>query len=212
LGFCQDIRSRPSGVEERFTFVQVVSINTKLSEHAAEKAINSDELLRNAAEALELVPAASLWDHLVAHLGRTLKVDWVFIGKLHPGAETKLRTLAAWHRGHVVEDFRYELGMPLDDPSMPSLGVYISNARKHLQNPWLKGVKAEAFGHIKLIGSLGQARGMLAIAHAHALESAELVEAILRIYAFKAIVELERELSDERFYSQILATSQRSAP
>jgi hypothetical protein len=175
--------------------------------------MDGDELLGRSAEALELIPAAaSIWNALVSHLGCTLKVDWVFIAKLHPSAETKLRTLAALHRGHLVEDFEYQLGIPLDDPLMPNTGVYVSDAPKHLQNPWPKRVKAEAVGYIKLIGSLGQTRGMLAIAHGQALESAELIEAILRIYAFKAVVELERELADERFYSQMLDTLKHSMP
>jgi len=196
----------------RDTSVQVVSIRTKTSERPAEKAINSDELLRSAAEALELLPASSIWDDLVTHLGRTLKVDWVFIAKLHPGAEVELCMLAALHRGQLVRDLEYPLSVPFDDPSMPNLGVYVTNARKHVQNPWVKQVKAEAFGHVKLIGSLGQARGILAIAHPEELESGELVGAILRIYAFKAIVELERELADEHFYSQMLNALRRSAP
>src|SRR5437763_632580 len=74
-----------------------------------------DELLGKAAEALELVPAPSIWDDLVSHLGRTLKVDWVFIAKIHPGAETRLRTLAARHRGQLVENFEYQLSSPFDD-------------------------------------------------------------------------------------------------
>ncbi|MFL6415159.1 MAG: hypothetical protein ACJ74Y_05750 [Bryobacteraceae bacterium] len=189
-----------------------MSISATSSKHASEQAINGDELLRKAAEALQLVPATSIWDDLVSHLGRTLNVDWVFIAKLLPGAETKLRTLAAWNRGHPVEGLDYQLDVPFDDPSMPNLCVYVSNARKHVQNPWLKLVKAQAFGQIRLIGRLGQARGMLAIAHDQALERSDLVEAILRIYAFKAIVELERELADERFYSQLLDTLQRPAP
>lgn len=189
-----------------------MSINTPLSKDAAEQAIDSNNLLRKAAEALELLPVASIWDDLVSHLGRTLNIDWVFIAKLLPGAEAKLQILAAWHRGRPVEDLDYQLSVPFDDPLMPHLCVYVSNARKHLQNPWLKRVKAQAFGQIKLIGSLGQARGVLAIAHAQALESAELAEAILRIYAFKAVVELERELADERLYSQVLDTLQHPSP
>lgn len=76
-------------------------------------------------------------------------------------------------------------------------------------------MKALSFGQIKLIGSLGQARGVLAIAHAQRLEPADHIESMLRsmlrIYASKATVELERELADERFYCQLLDMLQRPA-
>src|SRR3954447_25439031 len=174
--------------------------------------MNGGELLRQAAEALEMPSAASIWGDLVSHLGRTLNVDWAFVGKLLPGVETKLGTLAARYRGHPVEDLDYQLTAPFDDPMMPNLCVYPYNARKHLPNAWLKRVRAQSFGQIKLIGPLGQARGVLAIAHGQALENAEVVESMLRIYAFKATVELERELADERFYCQLLDTLQRPIP
>jgi hypothetical protein len=112
---------------------------------------------------------------------------------------------------HFVEDLDYQLTVPFDDPLTLDLCVHVCNARKHLQNAWLKRVKAQSFGQIKLIGSLGQARGVLAIAHAQRLERADQIESMLRIYASKATVELERELADERFYCQLLDTLQRPA-
>jgi len=166
--------------------------------------MNSDELLRKAAEALELVPIESVWDDLVTHLGHTLNVDWAFVSKLLPGTETKLQTLAAWHRGRPVQDFEYQLTAPFDDTPAQDLCVHVRDARNHVPNSWLKRVKAESFGQIKLIGSLGQVRGLLGIAHSQPLERADLVEAVLRIYAFKAVIELERELADERFCRQLL--------
>jgi hypothetical protein len=166
--------------------------------------MDCDESLRKAAEALELPPLASIWADLVSHLGRTLNIDWAFVAKLLPGAETKLETLAAWHRGHSVRDLDYQLTVPIDDPLTLDVCVHACNARKHVQSAWLKRVKAESFGQIKLVGSFGQTRGVLAIAHGQALERPDRIESMLRIYGLKATVELERQLADERFYSQLL--------
>src|SRR5436853_4461653 len=111
-----------------------VAIDTSFSKHKAEQHVNGGELLRQAAEALEMPYVASIWDDLVSYLGRTLSVDWAFVAKLLPGVETKLGTLAARYRGHPVEDLDYQLSVPFDDPSMPNLCVYPCNARKQLQN------------------------------------------------------------------------------
>ena len=73
-----------------------------------------------------------------------------------------------------------------------------------LQNVWLKRVRAKSFGQVKLVGSLGQTWGALGFAHSKALESADLAEAMLRIYGYRAAAELERELADERFYTDLL--------
>jgi hypothetical protein len=188
-----------------------VSISNPSSKPSSEQPIRSDDLLRKAAEVLELPPVASLWDDLVSHLGRALGVDWVFVAKLLPGTETNLRTFSAWHRGRPVEDLDYQLTVPFHDPLVPDGFVHVCDAREHLDNAWLKRVKAESFGQIKLIGSIGQAQGVLAIAHGQPLEGPDQIESMLRIYAFKASVELEREASDERFYCQLLETLQRPA-
>jgi hypothetical protein len=168
--------------------------------------MNSYELLHKAADALELAATGSIWDDLVSHMGRALNVDWAFVAKLLPDTDTTLRTLAAWHRGKLIQNFEYQLDVPFEDLRPQDVCLRISDARKHLRNAWLKRVRAEAFGQIKLIGSLGQARGILGIAHPQPLERAHGIESTLRIFAFKATVELERELADERFYRQLLET------
>jgi hypothetical protein len=171
---------------------------------AAERGINDAELLLKAADALHLAPAQSIWTELVSHLARALAVDWVFIAKFLPASETKGRTLAAWYRGRPAEDFEYELNNQFNDLGAQAAVVYASGAGGHVHNAWLKRARAEAYGHVKLVGSLGQAWGVLALAHSAALESPSKVEAMLRIYAFKASVELEREIGDERFYGQLV--------
>jgi hypothetical protein len=171
--------------------------------------MNSNEFLRHAADALELPSAVSIWDDLVAHFGRALGVDWAFIGRFLRGSETKLRTLAAWHRGRVMDDFEYELLGPFDVTPAQAPRVYVSDVSNNFQNAWLKRVRAKSFGQIKLVGSLGQTLGALSFAHSMTLGSADHVEAMLRIYGYRAAAELERELADEHFYTELLDTLQR---
>src|SRR5690348_9500640 len=106
--------------------------------------MNSNELLRQAAEALELVSAGTIWDDLVAYFGRALAVDWVLIGRFLPGSETKLRTLAAWHRGRAMAAFEYELPVPFGVAPAQDAPVYVSDVRNYIQNAWLKRVRAKS--------------------------------------------------------------------
>lgn len=166
--------------------------------------MNSNALLRAAADVLELAPRETIWADLVSGFSRTLGIDWVFVAKFLAGSEMKLRTLAASRRGRPVENFEYELTAPFDGSPAQATRIYPTEAGKYLQNAWIERVKAESFGEIRLVGRLGQAWGVLAVAHSRTLESPAQVDAMLRIYAFKATVELEREDADERFYSQLL--------
>jgi hypothetical protein len=166
--------------------------------------MNCNELLRHAADALELVSAGSIWDDLVAHFGSALGVDWVLIGRFLPGSETKLRTLGAWHRGRAMAAFEYELPVPFGVAPAQDPRVYVSDVRNRLQNVWLKRVRAKSFGQVKLVGSLGQTWGALGFAHSKPLEFADVAKAMLHIYGYRAAAELERELSDDRFYTDLL--------
>jgi len=171
--------------------------------------MNSNELMHQAAQALELVSAGTIWDDLVAHFGRALAVDWVLIGRFLPGSETKLRTLAAWHRGRAMAAFEYELPVPFGVEPAQDARVYVSGVRNYFQNVWLKRVRAKSFGQVKLVGSLGQTWGALSFAHSKPLEFTDVAEAMLRIYGYRAAAEFERELADERFYTELLDTLQR---
>ena len=168
--------------------------------------MDSGDLLCKAAGALEATPTQDMWHDLVSRLGCALGVDWVVVARLVPDTEMKLRTLAAWHRGRRVRNFVYEIPSSVEDGPLEDLYVCVRDAREHLQSAWLKQTRTETFGQIKLIGSIGQTLGILAVAHSRPLENAQNIESLLRIFAFKATVELEREIADEHLYCEMLET------
>lgn len=150
-------------------------------------------------------PSINIWQNLVTELAGAIHVDWVLVGKLLPGSQTMARTLAVCHRQKIVENFDYST-----DPNPPrilqsgDIDLYTSAASSQLRRPWVRRVRAEAFGEVTLIDSLGQARGILAFAHPEPLEHEDLIAPALKIFAFKAAVELEREIRDNSLYGELL--------
>jgi two-component system, sensor histidine kinase and response regulator len=175
--------------------------------------INPGQLLVKAATALTLPTTATMWEDLVSVLGSSLNVDWILLVELPVARNTVAHTLAAWHRGKIVPSFDYAFErLPEDDALTRDICLYSNTAQKELPNAWLKQVQAKAFGRASLFDSLGRLRGLLVIAHSQPLQDADGVEAVLRIFAFRAATELERALADEHFYHELLEDARVSRP
>jgi hypothetical protein len=175
--------------------------------------MNASELLQRAAAAMALPALGTIWEDLVSALGRALRVDWVLLGELPSGQDIVVQTLAVWHRGKIVPNFKYHYErIPEDDVLSHDLCLYPGAAQSRLPNAWLKQVRAQVFGRASLLDSLGRTRGILAIAHGRPLEHANLIEAALRVFAFKAAAELDRGLADEHLFLEFRETVQRSRP
>jgi hypothetical protein len=170
-----------------------------------------DEFLQVAAAAMALPTVASMWEDLVSHLGRALRVDWIFIAELPPAPGVAVNTLAAWHEGKIVSNFRFPVELTAeDDRLVGDVCLCTCDAQEHLPHAWLEQIKAQAFGRVSLRDSFGRARGVLVIAHSQRLENGDRINALLRIFAFKAATELERALEDEYLYRELLEAAQGS--
>jgi hypothetical protein len=176
-----------------------------------ERTANADELLRKAAIALALPAVASIWEDLVSHLGRAIDVDWVVIGELPPGGAAVVKTLAAWHQGKLLPNFEFPLE-PRDELLSRDVCLCNGNLEEEVPKAWLEEVKPRAFGRVSLRDSLGRVRGLLIVAHSEPFENPDRVEAVVRIFAFKAATELERALEDETLYREVLENAQGSQP
>ncbi|MBV8550439.1 MAG: hypothetical protein JOY54_04010 [Acidobacteriaceae bacterium] len=178
-----------------------------------EGSTRASELLQATAAAMALPAVASLWEDLVSSLGRALGVDWAFVGESLLGKNNVIQTLAAWHRGKIVPNFEYTFERSAEDDVLSQdVCLYTCEVQKHLSNPWLQQENAQAFGRVSLPGPLGGVRGLLAIAHSQPLEDADMIEAVLRIFGFRAGMELERWRADEHFYRKLLEIAQESPP
>ncbi|HEY7305068.1 MAG TPA: hypothetical protein VH601_13180 [Bryobacteraceae bacterium] len=172
---------------------------------APDKEIIAVELLQKSAAVAAMSPSINLWEDLVTRLAQALQVDWAFVGKLLPGSHSAVRTLAVCYREKIIENFEYQVDTnPARDLQSGDIRLCLKQACNHVPSEWVKQVKAEAFGEATLIDSLGQSRGILAFAHSRPLEREDLIGPVLKIFAFKAAVELERELADDRFYRELL--------
>lgn len=169
--------------------------------------MDSNDLLLSVADAVTMNPSAGFWEELMACLARALNVDWALVGRFIPGQQKIVRTLAAWHRGKIVPNFNFQIERDAESNLRSgSVRVYPRQANRQLRSAWLKKTRAEAFAEITVLDFLGVSLGILAVAHSQKIEETGQVQSVLRIFAFKAAVELERELADERLYGELLQT------
>ena len=171
--------------------------------------MNACEFLPRTAAGMALPALGDPWEDLVSSLGCALRVDWAFLGHLSSDQDV-VRTWAAWHRGKMVPNFAYRFErIPEDDDALSrDIWFYSNSVQERLPNAWLKKVRAQAFGRASLLDSLGHTRAILAVAHTQPLEPANLVEAVLRMFALRAATELERGLPDEYLIRELRVTTQ----
>jgi hypothetical protein len=166
--------------------------------------IGAGELLQKTAATVAMSATITVWEDLVTGLAEALHVDWALVGRFLPGSWSLARTLAARHREEIVENFEYPVESPDCAPQRGGMRLYLTKAFEHVRSEWVKQVKSEAFGEAILIDALGQAQGILAFAHSEPLKHEDLIGPVLQIFAFKAAVELEREVADNRFYRELV--------
>ena len=166
-----------------------------------------DELLQKTAAAITLTASPVFWETFVSCLADALNVDWALVGKLVAGQQRHARTLAAWHRDRITPNFEYQCETdPESNLQFGSMRVHLDGGHKQFRSTWLKRVQPERFGEVFLVDSIGRACGVLAIAHREQFVHTELMEPALQIFAFKAAIELERELADADSYRDLLQT------
>lgn len=171
--------------------------------------MNAGELLQRAAAAMLLPALAGFWQDLVSSLGGALNTDWALVGQLPSEQNCIVQTLAVWHGGKIVPNFDFHLErIPEDDMLSCDICLFPSAAQKCLPHPWLQQIGAEAFARASLFDSLGRLRGILAVAHSQPLKHGNLVEAVLRIFAFRATTELDRGVADEALIRELQKTVQ----
>lgn len=105
-----------------------------------------------------------------------------------------------------MANFEYQSETAPEPDLQLGMRVHFNEARKPFRSIWLKRVQAETFGEVFLVNSMGSACGVLAIAHSERLEHTDLMESVLQIFAFKAAIELEREIAETDFYRDLLQT------
>lgn len=162
------------------------------------------EVFHSIAEGVSAATGETFFRSLVEYLAKSLGVDFSLVGELVE--EDKVRTIAVYARGNAAENFEYNLGgTPCDDVLESDICAYPSDVQqKFPQDEMLKQMGIESYIGTPLHDSAGHTLGIMVVMNSEPIESTELAESMLRIFAVRASAELERKRSEEEL--QLLQT------
>jgi len=157
------------------------------------------ETLRVVTEGTAAVSAGDFFLSLARHLAQALAVRYSFIAECTDEAKTQVRTLAFW----CGEDFRENVSFPLrETPCEKVVGGQVCSYPDRLQllfpnDKGLVDLKAQSYLGVPLHGSSGDIVGHLVVMDIRPMMDMEQHLPVMRIFAARAGVELERKRARE---------------
>ncbi len=145
----------------------------------------------------------AFFDSLVQHLGKTLGVDYAFIGELDQdtvqGAQ-KLRMTALYALGSSAAPLEYDLaGTPCEQIIGSEMHCYPHHVQSLFPDaPILADFDVESFMAIPLWDAEGEPLGIIAIMHRTTLSTTALAESMLQVVSVRAAHELERRRAEHQ--------------
>jgi len=144
--------------------------------------------------------------HLAVRLAAILKVEFVELAELRPGSDSLARTLVLLAHGQQTANVEYALrNTPGERVIDRGFCCFASGVQEAFpQDHMLAGMGAHGYAGAPLVDSFGRILGWIAVLDSRPLSDAGRVEPILRLFACRAAVELERERADKLFLNSVL--------
>ncbi|MDJ0752619.1 MAG: ATP-binding protein [Ardenticatenaceae bacterium] len=154
----------------------------------------TEEVVYNIARGVSATTGVEFFRSLVVYLSKVLSADIVLVGELI-GEKQVIQTTAVYEDGQIVDNFEYDLtGTPCANVVRVGPAVYTSDVAKLFPLDTLLFEKEiEAYVGYPLLNSSGQSLGLLLVLYKLPLQNTELIQATLRIFAARAVAELERQ-------------------
>ena len=158
-----------------------------------------EQAMRRAALAVSAAEGEGLFADLVRSLAEILAVDIAFIALPLPGDAARLRMLAFYVDGRMVEDFEYALaGTPCEQVLGQEYHFFPSAlAERFPLDEDFRRLRVDAYAGYPLTGAHGRSIGLISVVSRRPLADPGLVEAMLKIFAARAVTEIERRRADE---------------
>ncbi len=152
------------------------------------------EALRAAALAVSGAGGDAVFGELVQVLARILGVQAAMIGIFADGDRSRMRTLATWLDGRLLESFEYELaGTPCAGVVGREFRYVKSGAAAEFRPGTLFHARGiDGYSAYSLNAPGGEQLGLIVAMARHPLPDASLVEPLLKIFAVRAVAEVER--------------------
>ncbi len=157
----------------------------------------AEDALRNAALAVSSAEGDGVFEELTRNLAGTLGVALVFIAVFPKADTTRLSSLAAWVDGRSVDNFDYPIaGTPCETVVGKTFRAYPTGVQALFPDDRTWPIEAESYAAYPMIDHQGQSLGLIAVIDRKPLRDPVLVESVLKIFATRAVSEVERQRAD----------------
>jgi formate hydrogenlyase transcriptional activator len=174
---------------------------------AADVRARASEMLWDVIDGTALTPGAAFFPALVNHLAAALGVQYVFVAECTDDTHTRVRTLAFWSRDTLADNIEFGLdGTPCEAVISGQVSCHTHDLQTRFpRDTGLVDLGAQSYLGVPLIGTSGEILGHLAVLDIEPMEHDEARELLLRTFASRAAIELERL----RTSNQIAALNQK---
>jgi formate hydrogenlyase transcriptional activator len=158
----------------------------------------AEALLRSLTEGTASVTGGTFFESLVRHLATALQVRRAYVAECLP--DDRARSRALWMGQEPAPNFEYDLrGTPCMKVSKGDTCLYARNLTKYFpENQFLARFGYESYLGIPLWDSMQRVIGHMVLVDDKPMSEDPLWISVLRTFAARAGVELEREQSDEK--------------
>lgn len=159
----------------------------------------SEEAIRSVISCSSAQCGSRFFQTMADQLAKTLDADFAFIGELADDKGTAVRTIAVCADGRTQPDFEYDLkGTPCANVVGQAVCSHASGVcEKFPSDILLREMGVEAYVGVPLFDSQHKALGIMVTLFRHPLDSTELAESILGLFATRIAAEIERSRSEE---------------
>jgi formate hydrogenlyase transcriptional activator len=159
----------------------------------------ADQVLRSITEGTASVTGNDFFRSLVRHLAQALQVRYAFVAECTDETKTRVRTLAFWTGEGFAEEMSFSLrGTPCENVIAGEVSCYPEGLQSLFpDDKELVALKAESYKGVPLYSSAGDILGHLVVMDDRPMKAVHHEVPILRIFAARAGVELERKRAEE---------------
>ena len=159
---------------------------------------NVADIMRSLASTSALLDFDKFLHEALRNLTNLYDCQYAFVGRLLPDKQN-VRTLAVRASGQAVENFSYNLeGTPCQNVLDLSIELVPENASEiYREDKMLVDMGVQSYFGAPMIGSTGELFGLVSVMDSRPMRPDEWSEPILRVFATRIAVELERKLAND---------------
>ena len=170
-----------------------------------------ENALRDLALGVSCVSSKNILSCFALHLARILEVDCVFIGERTHYNRNQIKILAQYGRGHIREDSRIVdvSGSPCEAVIKTQKPLIIpQQVRQRFPNSQIfADLQAEGYLGVPLLNSKEQVFGIVFASSQTSISDFEFKQEILKVFAVRVAVELERQKAETSLQCLIAGTA-----